>query len=460
MMCTHTDRAGNRDLAPRSTLLGVVLFLLTGPWANAQWPQWGGPNRDFTVETSGLADKWPDGGPPRLWYRELGDGYSSISVDDGVLYTMYRRGDDEFSVALDAKNGSAIWEHRHPSPFTEAMAEFGPGPHSTPLVSGPRLFTIGTNAVLHCFDKKTGNVLWKHDLVRDFDGHAFHYGYACSPIAYQEKVITAVDRRRSSSRRHDSAGPGIGPATEKETLGQTLVAFDQSTGRPAWKSQDRRVDYSSPFLISVENQDQLVLLLNQGIMGVSPVNGTLLWHHPIPSHHGGNYSMPFWLGDDLLFVSSSHSKSRLVKLTKSGVATVPEEAWYSKKMGISHGNAVRFGDYLLGSSGRGQGPALLVALDIRTGERAWVERGFDTATFVAADGKLILLAEDGTLALLTLTPEDPTVHSTCRITEALSWAAPTLVGQTLYVRDRKHIMALDLGSRTESRDEPDRPAPP
>ena len=59
--------------------------------AAAQWPQWGGPNRDFTVETSGLADTWPEDGPARLWHRELGDGYSAIVYDDGLLYTMYRK---------------------------------------------------------------------------------------------------------------------------------------------------------------------------------------------------------------------------------------------------------------------------------------------------------------------------------------------------------------------------------
>ncbi|MHC4696418.1 MAG: hypothetical protein ACYTFA_06735, partial [Planctomycetota bacterium] len=110
--------------------------------ARSEWPQWGGPNRNFIVETGALADKWPEEGPPRLWHRELGEGYSSIVVDDGMLYTMYRKtptSEEEYTIALDAGTGKTVWEHNAPSPFTPDMARYGPGPHSTPLVVGNRL---------------------------------------------------------------------------------------------------------------------------------------------------------------------------------------------------------------------------------------------------------------------------------------------------------------------------------
>ena len=38
------------------------------------WPQWGGPHGDFKADSSGLANNWPDGGPKKLWSRDLGDG--------------------------------------------------------------------------------------------------------------------------------------------------------------------------------------------------------------------------------------------------------------------------------------------------------------------------------------------------------------------------------------------------
>ena len=181
-----------RPLFGRRYLLscaGIAALLAPVASLSAQWPQWGGPNRDFDIETRGLADSWPEEGPPRLWYRPLGEGYSSIVVDDGRLYTMYRVDENEFSIALNAESGETIWEYRNPSPFTEHMTLNGPGPHATPLVAGNRLYTIGTNAVLHCFDKKNGTVLWKHDLITEFGAPAHEYGYPCSPIAYKNTVI-------------------------------------------------------------------------------------------------------------------------------------------------------------------------------------------------------------------------------------------------------------------------------
>ncbi len=83
---------------------------------------------------------------------------------------------------------------------------------------------------------------------------------------------------------------------------------------------------------------------------------------------------------------------------------------------------------------------------MKTGEIAWREPGFSKANCVYADGKFILLDEDGQLALATATPQGLTVHSKCKLAERYSWAAPTLVGTKLYLRDRKHMFALDLSA--------------
>ena len=203
-----------------SAACAILIVSTVTKQAAAQWPQWGGPDRDFTVETTGLADKWPEDGPRKLWHRELGDGYSSIVVDDGLLYTMYRVGEDEFSVALDARTGKTIWTHRNRSPFTEEMARDGPGPHSTPLIAGDHVYTIGTNAVLHCFDKKTGKVIWKHDLPAEFGAPVPWFGYGCSPLAYEKLVILPVDRTRDDDEQRTGGIDGAG---------QALMAFEQDT---------------------------------------------------------------------------------------------------------------------------------------------------------------------------------------------------------------------------------------
>lgn len=428
---------------PRLIVTAFVSLAAVATPAHAQWLQFGGPDRNFMVQTSGLADAWPEDGPPRLWHRELGDGYSTILVDDGLLYTMYRVDDEEFTIALDAQTGQTVWEHRNPSPYTDLMTQFGPGPHSTPLIVGDRLFSVGTNVVLHCIHKRTGEVLWKHDLVAEFGAYIPAYGYANSPIAYDQLVILPADYPRPE---HYTGG--LPRQKKKEGVGQepqSLIAFDQDTGEVAWKKQDFQTDYSSPILINLQDQDQLVLLMHTEIMGVNPVDGELLWHLPVTPVPDENIGMPLWLGDGLLFCSAAYnSGGRVIKLTRDSDRTFAEQLWYSRKLRIQHGNAVHVGDYVYGSSGD-FGPCFMVCMNIRTGKRAWLERGFAKATCLYADNKLIILDENGQLGLAKVSPRGMEVLARCTVAERLAWAAPTLVGKTLYVRDRKHIMALDLG---------------
>ena len=144
----------------------AVWFLGSHP-LSAQWLQWGGPNRDFTTNTTGLAPAWPEDGPRRLWQRPLGDGYSSIVADDRRLYTMYRRGEDEIVVALSPDSGETLWAYRYSAVIDtgDHPKRYGLGPRSTPLVVGDRLYTIGFNGKMHCLNGASGNVLWSVDLL-------------------------------------------------------------------------------------------------------------------------------------------------------------------------------------------------------------------------------------------------------------------------------------------------------
>src|SRR6185436_11425711 len=105
------------------------------------WTQWGGPRRNFTTEASGLKSSWPASGPQVVWKRPLGEGYSSPSVENGVLYTMYGKPREEVVIAANAETGATLWEHVTRMTFQSDVAqEMGNGPYSTPLVVGGRLF--------------------------------------------------------------------------------------------------------------------------------------------------------------------------------------------------------------------------------------------------------------------------------------------------------------------------------
>src|SRR6266481_7737484 len=119
----------------RKTFLIAAASALNAKTEGLAWTQWGGPHRNFTTEASGLKSSWPATGPKVMWKRPLGEGYSSPSVEAGVLYTMYGRTGQEIVTALDADTGKTLWEHSTPTSFRSDFQEMGNGPYSTPLVA-------------------------------------------------------------------------------------------------------------------------------------------------------------------------------------------------------------------------------------------------------------------------------------------------------------------------------------
>lgn len=146
----------------------------------------------------------------------------------------------------------------------------------------------------------------------------------------------------------------------------------------------------------------------------------------------------------MLFLSSAYNGgARALKLAQSGGKTTVTELWKSNRMRLHHGNAIRIGDTVYGSSGD-FGPAPLTAVNVKTGAVQWQDRTFSKANFVLAGGKLIVADEDGTVAMASVSPEGLKVISQAQLLNSNVWTAPALVDTTLYLRDRKNIMALDL----------------
>lgn len=401
-------------------LLVAASFAASGLRAG-DWTQWGGPNRNFKAAGTEVAAAWPSGGPREVWSRPLGEGYSAVAAEGSRLYTMYRQGDQEVVVALDAATGKTLWEYRYDAPTIAGMRlEHGPGPHTTPLIVGSRLFAAGAMGHLHALDKNTGRVLWSRNL-HEMTGFVWRRGYSTSPIAYKDTVIVTTGK-----------------------AGQSVIAFRQSDGEVVWKKQDFDYGPSSPILINVDGQEQLVVFMAEGPAGLDPATGELLWKHPHKTRGGLNISTPVWGDGNLLFLSSAYDGgSRMLHLTRPGGKTIVKELWFTSRMRIHFGNAIRLGNFVYGSSGD-FGPAFLAAVNVKTGEVAWQDRSFSRASMVYADGKFIVLDEDGALGLVTVSPSGPKVLARAQVLTRNAWTPPTLAGARLYIRDRKTLRALDL----------------
>jgi outer membrane protein assembly factor BamB len=400
--------------------------------AAADWPQWGGPHRNFMSDSTGLASAWPAGGPKKLWSRALGEGHSAIAADGSRLYTMYRplgllslvrRSQDEVIAALDANIGTTVWEHRFPSPTAGVDFSAGAGPHSTPLVAGDRVFAAGSRKELFALNKANGAVVWSHDLIKEYGATGPDRGYAPSPLLYGDTIILPMGGQ-----------------------GQSVAAFNQRTGALAWKSGSFQTSPASPILIDVDGQQQLLYFAGDRIVGLDPASGAQLWTHPHRTDYGLNISTPIWSpGDHLLFVSSAYGTgSRVLEVRQAGGRTTVVEKWANNRMRIHIGSAIRLGPYVYGSSGD-FGPAFITALDMATGKVLWQDRTFARAQLLHADGKLIILDEDGNLGLATAGPAGLQVLARASIMDSIAWTPPTLVGTRLYVRDRKNIASFELG---------------
>ena len=391
--------------------------------AGVAWTQWGGPHRNFQTEASGLKDTWPAGGPKVIWKRALGDGYSSPAVENGVLYTMYGRPREEIVLSADAATGKTIWERPNEMTFRSDAPEMGNGPYSTPLLVGDRLFTTGVAGRLQCLEKKTGKLVWTQELWRDHRGTRLMYGYSSSAIAFRDTVIVPVGG-----------------------AGKALMAFRQSDGGVAWARNDFGNAYSSPLIINVDGLEQLVMLMDGAVFAVNPHNGDLQWRVPFQASYGIAVATPVWGPGNLLFISAEYDAgAKMVELQRDGLKTKVKELWSSNRLRLHHGNCMRIGDTLYFSSGGKGSVAVLSAVDARTGKVHWQDRIISKATFVWADGKLITLDQDGTLMIAHPSPEKFNIVAKAALLERIAWTPPALVGTRLYIRDRRTMMAVELG---------------
>jgi outer membrane protein assembly factor BamB len=391
--------------------------------ATTDWLVWGGPTRDFRSPATGLAGSWPAAGPPRVWTRQLGEGFSAAAVEGNRLYTTYSQPGREVIVALDAATGKTVWEYAYETTVNKGAKDVGFGPYAMPQVIGDRLVTVGGTGRLHSLDKRTGKPVWSHDLLTEFEGDALPYGYSCHALPYKNMLILLVGGKR-----------------------QAIVAFDQADGRLVWGKHAFANAHSSPLLIDVDGQPQVVALMRQQVVAFDPASGDLLWEHPHPNNYLG-VSTPVWGPDNILVVSTAYGGgTRALHLTQASGRTTVRELWHNGRIQVHFGSMIRIGDTVYAASGE-SGPAPITAFEVKTGRVLWhSHREFAKSQLLLADHKLIILDADGVLGLATPTATGLTVHSRVQLLNKVAWTPPSLAGTTLYIRDRTSLMALDLGA--------------
>ena len=248
--------------------------------AATQWPGFGGPTGNFRVEASALGDRWPADGPVERWSHPLGAGYSTISAYDDLLYVTSRDGDQDVVQARKASDGSVVWERRYDAPAREGHAvDFGTGPNAAPRVHAGWVFTLSYSGALHAFDRNSGESVWNRHLMDDFGAELLDFGFSASPIVHDDKLIVLAGGEQ-----------------------QGAMAFDPGTGSVIWKGSPSSVSYSTPIVIDVDGQEQLVYFSADQVIGIDVANGTRLWDFPVVNQYRNNATGASWSASNLLWV--------------------------------------------------------------------------------------------------------------------------------------------------------------
>ena len=406
------------------TIAVVALALIGCVGSPEDWPKWGGPRGEFTASTSTLLGDWNVAKPALAWSRELGEGYSGMIVVDGRVFTMYSEDGSEIAISLDANTGETLWERSYKAPILDGMAmENGAGPHSTPSYAHGGVHTMGVTGILHRLDAETGEVVWVRRCIEEFGGSVLGRGYSTQPVVYKDTIVTPV------------GGEGNG-----------VVAFRLSDGEVQWKSGSFRTSHAAPVIVSLHGQCTFVFFAHQEFTGIDPASGAILWRHP---HHvvGGHIcSTPVELSDDALFFSTAYDGGSWridVSRQLDGNPFVVKKRWFKKTLLVHHSNAVHLDGAIFAPSGS-FGPKIYSCMDVATGEILWKSRELGRCNVVRVGHRIIALDEEGQLVLARISRESLKILGRHKLFDERAWTPPTLVGKRLFVRNRTHILAVDL----------------
>ncbi|MDJ0836752.1 MAG: PQQ-binding-like beta-propeller repeat protein [Acidobacteriota bacterium] len=385
--------------------------------ANDSWPHWGGPDGNFRLERADIADSWPEDGPMELWLRDLGPGYTGIVGAGKTLYTAYYDDGHEVVVALSAEDGKTIWERKYPTKTVESQVlQFGKGPNAPLLLHKGRLYVLSFDSQLHCLNARSGEVVWRKHLGEEMGAEVLRFGAAAAPVVYKDMVMVQL-----GGKEHG------------------VVGFSLKDGAVKWKSEPIPVNYAAPAIFKRGGMTQMVFMAKKEAVSVSMADGKVIWRVPHTNQYDVHAAQPLYDGGDhLLIVSQRGSGSKTLKLSADGKSV--EQVAESNLFNIFHSNAV-----LIGKTAYGANDKVLMAMDITTGKLLWRERGYDRANLIQVGDKWILLTESGKLSLARLSPEKFELLASQQYLAKPAWTVPTILGNKLFMRDKRIMIALDLG---------------
>jgi len=378
------------------------------------WPGFRGPSRDGVIHGVRIDTDWTRSPPVQLWRRPIGPAWSSFAVAGDRIYTQEQRGDDELVSAYRLETGEPVWRHRDAARFWESNA--GAGPRGTPTLDHGRVYTMGGTGILNALDAATGAVRWTHNVATDTGRRVPDWGIAGSPLVVGDVVIAAA--------------------------GGWLAAYDAATGKARWFGPKSGSGYSSPQLTTIDGVQQVVLLNGNGAISVAPADGTVLWQHTWPSD---GIVQPATLPGGLLIGSGSGmaTNNGMLRLAVGHDAS----GWNVSERWMSGGLKPYYNDFVVHDGHAfGFDGSILACINLEDGTRAWKggRYGHGQLLLFPDQNLLLVLTEEGELALVSATADKFTELARVPAIEGKTWNHPVLAGSTLLVRNGEEMAAFRL----------------
>lgn len=401
----------------RGKLLGLAVCTLAA--LGADWPQFLGPKRNSTSTESGLLQTWDAKGPPILWQKEIGEGFSAPVIAHDRLILFHRVGDEEVIECLNAANGKPIWKYTTPTTYRDPLGK-GNGPRSTALIAGGHVYTLSPSGRLLCLNFADGKKIWQRELLQDYEVPASFFGVGTSPILEGDRLLVNVGAR--------DAG---------------IVAFDKDNGKEIRKATEDGASYSSPVAATIDGVRHAIFFTRQGIVSLDPATGKVRFSKRWRSRMDAsvNAATPVVVGEQLFFTACYGTGAILVRAKKDGI----EEVWHNDRSLSCHfGTPVYRDGFLYGFHGRQEEGTEFRCIELKTGKVRWSKDGFGCASMILAEGNLIVLSERGELVLIECNSDKYREKARAAELTRPCRAHLALANGRLYARDNARLVCWNL----------------